>query len=194
MIETARLILRPWREGDREDLARMCADPKVMIDYPEPQTRAESDARYDRYCAAFEKFGFTRWAVERRSDGKFLGYTGINPPLPEHPLAPDVEIGWRLVREAWGSGYASEAARASLLDGFVRCKLATVYSFTTLENHRSLAVMRLIGLQRHEARDFTDGRGHPNLVFVTPADWLATNNGVGSVSPPPPPASRAPPP
>ena len=178
MIETARLILRPWREDDRDDLARMCADPKVMVDYPAPQTREESDARYDRYCATFEKFGFTRWAVERRGDGKFLGYTGIIPSVPGHPLAPEVEIGWRLIREAWGSGYASEAAQASLRDGFVRCKLSTVYSFTTVENHRSLAVMRLIGLKRHETRDFADRAGSPYIVFVTPADWLATNLGA----------------
>jgi RimJ/RimL family protein N-acetyltransferase len=177
VIETARLILRPWREEDRDALARMCADPNVMVDYPAPQTRAESDARYSRYCDTFEKFGFCRWAVERRSDGKFLGYTGIIPSIPDHPLAPDVEIGWRLIREAWGSGYASEAALASLRDGFVRCKLSTIYSFTALDNHRSQAVMRLIGLQRLEARDFIDGRGERNIVFVTPANWLAANSG-----------------
>jgi len=156
----------------------MCADPNVMVDYPAPQTRAESDARYLRYCDAFEKFGFCRWAVERRSDGKFLGYTGIIPLPSDHPLAPEVEIGWRLIREAWGSGYASEAAQASLRDGFTRCKLSTVYSFTTLENHRSLAVMRLIGLKRHATRDFVDHAGNQYVVFVTPAGWLVANSGA----------------
>jgi RimJ/RimL family protein N-acetyltransferase len=173
MIETERLILRPWREEDRDDLARMCADPNVMVDYPKPQTRGESDARFARYRESFEKLRLCRWAVERRSDGKFLGYAGINPAWPGHPLAPNAEIGWRLIREAWGCGYASEAARASLQDGFARCKLSKVYSFTTSENFRSQAVMKRIGLAREEARDFFDQQGKRNIVFSACADWVA---------------------
>ena len=175
MIETERLILRPWREEDRDDLARMCADPNVMVDYPKPQTREESDARFDRYRETFAKRGFCRWAVARRSDGKFLGYTGINSTFsPDHPLAPDVEIGWRLIREAWGFGYASEAALASLRDGFARCKLDKVYSFTTRENLRSLAVMRRIGLNRDEARDFVLTDGQQYIVFRAGTEWLTS--------------------
>jgi RimJ/RimL family protein N-acetyltransferase len=173
VIETARLILRPWREDDRDDLARMCADPNVMVDYPKPQSHAESDVRFARYQESFEKFGFCRWAVERRNDGRFLGYTGINPTWPDHPLAPNVEIGWRLIREAWGCGYASEAASASLRDGFARCKLSKVYSFTTSENFRSQAVMNRIGLAREAARDFLDQQGQRNIVFSASADWVA---------------------
>jgi RimJ/RimL family protein N-acetyltransferase len=175
MIETPRLILRPWRESDRDDLARLCADPNVMVDYPAPQTRAESDVRFQRYCDAFARFGYTRWALERRSDGTFLGWTGINPP---DALAPDVEIGWRLIREVWGMGYASEAALASLKDGFGRCEFERVLSFTTNDNLRSQAVMRRIGLVRHDARDFIDPAGKQNIVFVTPADWLAMHSSV----------------
>ena len=176
MIETERLVLRPWREEDRDDLARMCADPNVMVDYPAPQTRAESDVRFERYRDTFERFGFCRWAVERRSDGKFLGYTGINSTFsPDHPLAPDVELGWRLIREAWGFGYASEAARASLCDGFTRCELNKVYSFTTRENLRSQAVMQRIRLIRDEARDFVDPQGVRNIVFVATSHWLAAS-------------------
>lgn len=176
MIETERLILRAWREQDRDDLARMCADPDVMVDYPQPQTRAESDARFERYRETFDKLGFCRWAVERHSDGKFLGYTGINTTFsPDHPLAPDVEIGWRLIREAWGFGYASEAARASLRDGFTRCKLPRIYSFTTPENLRSQAVMRRIGLDRDDKRDFTDQQGNRYIVFVARPSWLAAS-------------------
>jgi RimJ/RimL family protein N-acetyltransferase len=130
-----------------------------------------SDARYERYRDTFEKLGFCRWAVERRSDGKFLGYTGIIPPPSDHPLARDVEIGWRLIRESWGYGYATEAARAALRDGFVRCKLTKVYSYAWTENLRSQAVMRRIGLQRVETLDFIDRLGRPNAVFVASADW-----------------------
>jgi len=173
MIETERLILRPWRDEDRDDLARMCADPNVMVDYPKPQTREESDERFMRYAATFAKHKLCRWALERKSDGSFLGYTGIQPVFDEHPLAPGVEVGWRLVRSAWGSGYASEAARASLLDGFLRCGLLEILSYTTRDNGRSQAVMRRIGLVREASRDFADQNGQEYIVFRANRSWLS---------------------
>src|SRR5258706_7234598 len=140
MIYTERLALRPWRESDGDALAKMCADPNVMVDYPRPQTREESDERLRRYLDTFDRHGICRWALEGRSDGAFIGYCGIQPVFDDHPLAPGAEIGWRLVRSAWGQGYASEAARASLLDGFLRCGLLDILSYTTPDNLRSQAV------------------------------------------------------
>jgi RimJ/RimL family protein N-acetyltransferase len=174
MIETARLILRPWREEDRDDLARMCGDPDVMVDYPEPQTREESDVRFRRYSDCFEKQGYCRWALERRADGAFVGYTGIQPvDFPDHPLAGSVEVGWRLVRAAWGQGYASEAARAPLRDGFLRCGMAEIRSYTTTINARSQAVMKRISLMREAERDFVHTNGDTYVVFRAGDGWLA---------------------
>ena len=174
MIETDRLILRPWREEDRDDLARMCADPNVMVDYPRPQTREESDVRFVRYRDCFETNRYCRWAIERRGDATFLGYTGIQPvDFPGHPLEGSVEIGWRLVRAAWGQGIASEAARATLRDGFTRCGLREIVSYTTTVNTRSQAVMRRIGLSRNEQRDFRYSDGQQYVVFRAGIDWLA---------------------
>src|SRR5689334_5178333 len=83
------------------------------------QSREESDVRFVRYRDCFKTNRYCRWAIERRGDATFLGYTGIQPvDFPGHPLEGSVEIGWRLVRAAWGQGIASEAARATLRDGF----------------------------------------------------------------------------
>jgi RimJ/RimL family protein N-acetyltransferase len=172
MIFSERLVLRPWRRQDGDELARMCADPSVMVDYPRPQTREESNARLDRYIATFAENGFCRWALERRTDGMFIGYAGIQPVFKDHPLAPGVEIGWRMVRSAWGFGYASEAARVSLVDGFARCGLLEVQSYTTPENHRSQAVMRRIGLARETERDFAGPDGQEYIVFKASRSWL----------------------
>ena len=174
MIETDRLILRPWREADRDDLARMCADPNVMIDYPRPQTREESDVRFDRYRTTFEANGYCRWALERRVDGAFVGYTGIQPlNFPDHPLNGSVEVGWRLVHALWNQGFASEAARAALRDGFQRCCLPEIVSYTTTTNARSQAVMRRIGLARDEARDFLHSDGQRYVVYRAGSEWLS---------------------
>jgi RimJ/RimL family protein N-acetyltransferase len=166
VITTERLIMRPWKSEDRIPLARMCADPDVMWDYGRTFTRAETDERFDRYDDACSRFGYGRWAVQHRDDGLFLGYCGIMPILAGHPMEPGVEIGWRFIRAAWGNGYASEAARASLEDGFLRCGMTEVWSFTAANNIRSEAVMRRIGLTRAAARDWIDSDGQRHVVYV----------------------------
>jgi RimJ/RimL family protein N-acetyltransferase len=165
-IETERLLLRPWRESDRVSLAAMCADPDVMWDYGHAFTRAESDVRFDRYSDAYTRLGYCRWAATRRDDGLFLGYCGIQPILGGRPVPEGVEIGWRLIRAAWGHGYACEAARASLTDGFERCGLTEVWSYTASDNARSEAVMRRIGMARDASRDYADPPGKNWIVYV----------------------------
>ena len=80
------------------------------------------------------------------------------------PFAPAVEVGWRLARAYWGRGYATEAARASLDDGFSRLALDRIVSFTVPANRPSLAVMERLGMARVEGGDFDHPRlpeGHP---------------------------------
>ena len=178
MIETDRLILRPWREADRESYAALNADPEVMHDYPALPERDWVDAKFDRYSAHFRNHGFGRWMLERKSDGQTLGYTGIMPIWPEHPYGEGMEIGWRLVRSAWGQGYASEAATAALADGFGRLGFDEVVAYTTETNDRSQAVMRRSGMTYDPGRDFhhpdqADGSSLRRwLIYVaTPQTW-----------------------
>src|SRR5262245_17513687 len=122
IIETPRTRLRPWRDSDREAFALMHAHPEVMHDAGGPLDRGESDAKLDRYLAGFAQQSFCRWAVETLQ-GDFLGYAGVMPSRQAHPLGPHFDVGWRLVRSAWGRGYATEAAGAALRDVFARCGL-----------------------------------------------------------------------
>ncbi len=122
IIDTPRTRLRPWREADREVFAALHADPEVMSDLGGPISRAASDAKLANYVAAFCRHGFSRFAIETRA-GNFLGYAGIMPSQGDHPLGRHFQIGWRLVRNAWGKGYATEAGRAALDDAFSRVGL-----------------------------------------------------------------------
>lgn len=158
-IETERLILRPWREADREPYAAMSADPEVMRWLGRgPMSRVESDAQLDRFEAGADPRGLGFLAAERRGDGALLGYIAL-APIPFEPAIPQGwEIGWRLARPYWGEGYASEGAAALLAHGFA-AGLAEVLSFTATSNLRSQAVMRRIGLRRRPELDFE----HPRL-------------------------------
>lgn len=154
MINTPRLRLRGWRDADREPFADMHSHPEVMHDYGGILTRASSDEKFDRYKDTLEQVGYSRWAIES-SDGLFLGYTGLMPVTAPHPLGPHVDIGWRLVRSAWGRGYATEAAGAALEDAFARVGLSEVIAYTSPDNIRSQAVMKRLGLHRDPSRDYT---------------------------------------
>lgn len=157
MIETERLLLRRWREGDREPFAALNADPEVMEHFPARLSREESDALAARITIAMAERGFGLWAVEVRGGAPFIGFVGLSIPTFDAPFMPAVEIGWRLSRVHWGHGYAIEAARAVLDDGFGRHGLTEIVSFTVPANVRSRRVMERLGMRQDGEFD------HPRL-------------------------------
>src|SRR5438128_1467437 len=116
-LRTERLLLRRWRDGDREPFAAMNADPAVMEHFPGTLTREQSDATIGRFDREFDERGYGLWAVEA-PDAPFAGFVGLHLAAFDATFTPAVEIGWRLAREHWGRGYATEAARAALAFGF----------------------------------------------------------------------------
>ena len=161
---TSRLLLRHWREEDRAPFAEMGADAEVMEHFPAPMSHAESDAFVDRIGALLEERGWGLWAVEVLETGRFVGFTGLNVPGFEAPFLPSTEIGWRLRRDAWGRGYATEAARGVLAVAFDDLELDELVSFTAASNVRSQAVMRRIGMATDPSEDFD----HPAIAVGSP--------------------------
>ncbi len=163
-IRTERLLLRRWRESDREPWAAMNADPAVMEHFQAPLTREQSDAAMDRFDDSFDEHGFGLWAVEVVANRRFIGTVGLNVPTFEAHFTPAVEAGWRLAREAWGQGYAFEAASAALAYGFDVIDLDEIVSMTAPRNERSWRLMQRLGMTRDPADDFDHPRiadGHP---------------------------------
>ena len=153
-LETERLRLRSWRPEDREPFAALNADPRVMEFYPATLSRAQSDTLVDRIEQSFRERGYGLFAVEEGATQRFLGYVGLWDASFDAAFTPAVEIGWRLASQVWGQGYAPEAARRVLADGFGRVGLAEIVSFTSRINLRSRRVMEKLGMQRDPAEDF----------------------------------------
>ena len=178
ILTTARLRLRQWREEDLAPFAALNADPQVMEFFPKVLTRAESDVVAGRIRDHFARHGFGLWAVEASGAADFVGFVGLAVPSFEAHFTPCVEIGWRLAREHWGHGYATEAATAALAFGFGDRALEEIVAFTVPANIPSRRVMGRLGMRRLPADDFEHpaiAEGHPLrshvLYRLRRADW-----------------------
>jgi RimJ/RimL family protein N-acetyltransferase len=169
-LTTPRLLLRTFRRDDLPLYAALNADPDVLRYLGGPLAREDSDdiAAWAQECYAREGLGLL--AVERRQDGAFLGLCGL---LHQRSYPEDVEVAWRLAREHWGHGYATEAATGWLDHGFGTLNLPRVISITDAPNLRSLAVMRRLGMVfDHEAEIEDMGVVFQAVVYaITREQW-----------------------
>jgi len=126
--------------------------------FPSALSRAESNALAERIEQSIASRGWGLWAAELRESGEFIGFVGLEQPSPAIPYSPCVEVGWRLARPFWGRGLATEAARMALRTAFESVGLREVFSFTSILNLRSRAVMVRLGMAA-EPNTFD----HPNV-------------------------------
>ena len=165
MIDTLRLRLRPWWDDDFAHMADIHADPEMMELLGGPMDRAASDAWIARQMLHYGREGYCFWAVVACGGvAPLIGAVGLIKLRPEMPMAPAVEIGWRIGRKFWGHGYATEAARAAIADGFDNIGVPEIVAFTVPHNVRSRAVMEKLGMQRDPADDFD----HPRIAEGSP--------------------------
>ncbi|CAN7331427.1 GNAT family N-acetyltransferase [Phenylobacterium sp. LjRoot219] len=160
MIETARLVLRPFREDDRDAFAAFNGDARVSDWLGGPIDRAASDALVDRINAHIAEHGFGFWAAELKAEARLVGMIGIRRMPADLPPAPAIEAGWRLAPAVWGQGLAAEGARAALDWGFAHLPDDEILAITATGNLRSQAVMRRIGMIKQPDRGFD----HPLLA------------------------------
>ena len=160
MIETERLILRPYREEDREAFAALNGHPEVGAWLSGVMSRPESDAMMDRVSGQITAQGFGFWGAERKADGRLVGMIGLLVMGADLPAPGAIELGWRLHPDAQGSGLATEGAAAARDWAFANLDVDEVVAITAQTNVRSQAVMRKIGMTPDSARDFD----HPRLA------------------------------
>lgn len=163
-MHTQRLVLRALEERDRQALFEMNSDPEVMAWLGGPMTREASDALAAKLSGLFREQGWGVWAAELASTGVLIGFVGLHRPDYQTPFTPCLEVAWRLCRQYWGHGYATEAATAALEYAFVNLEEPEVVSFTAVANYRSRKVMERLGMSRDVAGDFD----HPNVAVGDP--------------------------
>lgn len=153
-IESERLILRPWKEADRQPFADMSADKDVM-EYLLPLTPHDAYHTWiDRQIESEQRHGMCFWAVEAKQEGAFVGAVGLLPVTYQAHFTPAVEVGWRIARPFWGLGYAPEAAAAAISFGFESLQLPEIVSNAGVANEKSMRVMAKLGMLRDLDGDF----------------------------------------
>lgn len=171
MIETRRLLLRPWRDEDLEPWVALNADPRVAEYFLDVCTREESLESAARLRARLEANGYGWWVAEIKGGTRFAGCLALQDVPFEAHFTPALEIGWRLCVDAWGYGYATEGARALLDYAFTELRRGEVVAMTAAINARSRRVMERLQMSYSATDDFEHPRieeGHrlrPHVLY-----------------------------
>lgn len=182
-IETERLYLRQWQAIDFAPFAEMNANPKVMEYFPKLLTTSMSNTIAKKCQSLIDDNGWGFWAVSLKAcednNKAFIGFVGLNDTHADMPFAPAVEIAWRLHKDYWGQGYATEAARASLNFAFEVLELEKVVAFTAVINKRSQKLMQRLGMTNaqedfyHPMLDAKHPLAEHVLYKITRKQWQA---------------------
>lgn len=176
--ETDRLILRDWREEDWPFFWEGTNTPGVMRWLGGVCDGAKRDAAQQRLLSYEREHGHTFWCVERRGDGAILGFCGLKRSNQAGGPLGMMEVGWRLREDAWGRGYAKEAATASLDLAFDRFDAEEVIAMTVQRNTASWGLMQRLGMRRRDDLDFDNAefdKEDPVIIVysVDRASWTA---------------------
>jgi len=152
-IKTPRLVLRQWKASDQEPYIQLNRDTDVMEFFPSVLSNKETLAQIEKISNHISQFGYGLFALERKDNHKFIGFTGLSHPGFKSAFTPCVEIAWRLSRANWDQGFATEAAKACLDFALNTLKLSEIYAFTSVYNVRSEQVMVKTGMVKQYVFD-----------------------------------------
>ncbi|MEG3122677.1 GNAT family N-acetyltransferase [Sphingomonas sp. GB1N7] len=163
MIETPRLILRPWREDDKPAFEAIINTPAMTVHFGGVQPRPQIDLLIDAQMAKQQADGHCMWAVEMRNDGTLAGICGLRiGGHPDTPVDGMYELGWRIAERHWGQGIAREAAEASRDWGWANTPAQRIAAWTNPDNAPSWGLMIRLGMVRRPDLDFRHPRFSDN--------------------------------
>lgn len=148
IIKTDRLGLRNWQVSDIEPATRMNADKVVREFFPNTMSQLETEDFIKNMQQHFATHGYCYFAVDELATHKFIGFIGLSNQTFKSGFTPCVDIGWRLLPEFWGKGYATEGALGCVNFVFTTLKLKEVYAIAPEMNLKSQRVMQKIGMSK----------------------------------------------
>ena len=175
-LETQRLILRAWRDGDWQPFFRHTNTPSVMRWLGGVLDDAGMRAQRERIEAYRRDLGHTFWIVQRKADGEILGFCGMKKANQAGAPLGDCEIGWRLREDCWGRGYAREAAAAAMAAGFEQFAAPHMIAITVQANTPSWGLMLRLGMERRadldfDSKEFDPESGRMVVYAIDRAQW-----------------------
>ena len=158
IFKSERLGFRNWRNEDLDEFAKLNSDKYVMEHFPKTLLRKEVEKLLDKLKNHFGEYGFTYYATEILETKEFIGMIGLAFQEYKTNFTPAIDIGWRLKRNAWGKGYATEGAKRCLEYAFNELDIKKIISVCTINNEKSENVMKKIGMTKKGEFD------HPELI------------------------------
>ena len=184
MIETTRLELRPLMSSDHRALDMLFSDQQAMNSSINGSKTSEEVMVWltAQIAKSKDKSGISLLAVKQKLNAQVIGYCGLTL-FPDIDGSAEIEIGYRLIRKYWGSGYATEAATAVRDYAFIELKLTRLVALIEPINQRSIGVARKIGMA-YEKDIMLEGYDHPDHLYSMNTDKilqqsLATRQGAG---------------
>lgn len=148
IFESERLGFRIWTESDLAFLNVLNSNPLTMQFFPKSPSVKENLAFLTRMMEQYEKFKYCYFLVEELESRSSIGFIGLSYQTYISEYTPAVDIGWRLLPEYWGNGYATEGAKRALKYGLSELKLEKVIAVAPQINHPSIQVMKKIGMTK----------------------------------------------
>lgn len=147
IFRSDRLGFRQWKSSDLMPFCRICSDPDVMEFFPNIMTKEQTESSVNRFFNHIETYGHGFFAVDHLESGEFIGFVGYIYQTMNVDFAPCYEIGWRLDKNHWNRGLATEGAKACLDHAFNKEDCSEMYSITPIQNVKSIRIMEKLNMQ-----------------------------------------------
>jgi RimJ/RimL family protein N-acetyltransferase len=148
IFKSDRLGFRNWNLTDIDKMHEINSDEEVMRFFPTIPTKKQTTEFVERMKKQFESKGFCYFAVDKLEDNEFVGFIGLSEQTYEADFTPCIDIGWRIKRNEWNKGYATEGAKECLKYALNDLKLENVYSIAPKINIKSEHIMIKIGMKK----------------------------------------------
>jgi len=146
LFTSERLGYREWQEADVTPLTALNSDSEVMRYFPQTYDRAHTQSFIERMQAMQSQYGYCYYAVDRLEGRQFIGFVGLAYQTYDADFTPCTDVGWRLARQYWNQGYATEGAKACLSHATKTLHIPEVVAVASAVNLASIHVMQKAGM------------------------------------------------